>query len=54
MKGDRTMASLFKRLKDFARSPEGKRLTRQVKDEARKPENRRKLKELGRRFGRKH
>src|SRR5215475_7317533 len=47
---DRTMASLFKRAKDFAQSPQGKKLTEEVKEEASKPENRRKLKEFGQRF----
>jgi hypothetical protein len=44
------MASLFKRAKDFAQSPEGKKLTEEVKEQASKPENRRKLKEFGQRF----
>ena len=44
------MASLFKRAKDFAHSPEGKKLTEDVKEQASKPENRRKLKEFGQRF----
>jgi hypothetical protein len=44
------MPSLFKRAKDFAQSPEGKKLTEEVKEQASKPENRRKVKELGRRF----
>jgi hypothetical protein len=47
---DRPMASLFKRAKDFAQSPEGKKLTEEVKEQASKPENRRKLKEFGQRF----
>ena len=47
---DRTMASLFKRAKDFAQSDQGKKLTEEVKEEASKPENRRKLKEFGQRF----
>src|SRR5262245_10636133 len=47
---DRTMASLFKRAKDFAQSDQGKKLTEEVKQEASKPENRRKLKEFGQRF----
>jgi len=47
------MASLFKRAKDFAQSPKGKKLTEEVKDQASKPENRRKLKELGQRFKKK-
>ena len=50
---DRPMASLFKRAKDFAQSPEGKKLTEGVKEEASKPENRRKLKEFGQRFTKK-
>jgi hypothetical protein len=45
-----TMASLFKRAKDLAQSPQGKKLTEEVKEEASKPENRRKLKEFGQRF----
>jgi hypothetical protein len=45
-----TDASLFKRAKDFAQSPQGKQLTEEVKEQASKPENRRKLKELGQRF----
>ena len=44
------MASLFKRAKDFAQSPQGKQLTEEVKEQASKPENRRKLKEFGQRF----
>ena len=44
------MASLFKRAKDFAQSPQGKQLTEGIKEEASKPENRRKLKEFGQRF----
>ena len=47
---DGPMASLFKRAKDFAQSPQGKQLTEEVKEQASKPENRRKLKELGQRF----
>jgi hypothetical protein len=44
------MASLFKRAKGFAQSPQGKKLTGEVKEQASKPENRRKLKEFGQRF----
>jgi hypothetical protein len=44
------VASLFKRAKDFAQSPQGKQLTEEVKEQASKPENRRKLKEFGQRF----
>jgi hypothetical protein len=47
---DRPVASLFKRAKDFAQSPEGKKLTEEVKEQAGKPDNRRKLKEFGQRF----
>jgi hypothetical protein len=47
---DRPVASLFKRAKDFAQSPQGKQLTEEVKEQASKPENRRKLKEFGQRF----
>jgi hypothetical protein len=47
------MASLFKRAKDFAQSPEGKKLTEEVKEQASKPGNRRKLKEFGQRFKKK-
>jgi hypothetical protein len=50
---DRPMASLFKRVKDFTQSPEGKKLTEEVKEQASKPENRRKLKEFGQRFTKK-
>ncbi len=44
------MASLFKRVKDFAQSPKGEQVKEEVKKQAQKPENRRKLKELGQRF----
>jgi hypothetical protein len=44
------MASLFKRVKDFAQSPKGEQVKREVEEQARKPENRRKLKELGQRY----
>src|SRR5215475_14890252 len=47
---DRPMASLFKRAKDFAQSPQGKKLAEEVKEQASKPENRRKVKEFGQRF----
>ena len=40
------MASIFKRVKDFAQSPKGE----QVKEQASKPENRRKLADLGKRY----
>jgi hypothetical protein len=45
-----SMASLTKRIKDFARSPKGQQLIEQVKEQAGKPENRRKLEELRRRY----
>ena len=44
------MASITKRIKDFARSPKGQQLIEQVKEQARKPENRRKLEELRKRY----
>ena len=47
------MASLFKRAKDFAQSPEAKKLTEEIKEQASKPENRRKLKDFGQRFTKK-
>jgi hypothetical protein len=45
-----TMASIFKRAKDFANSPKGKQVQEEIKEQASKPENRRKLKEFGQRF----
>jgi Zn-dependent M32 family carboxypeptidase len=44
------MASLTKRIMDFARSPKGQQLIEQAKEQASKPENRRKLEELRRRY----
>jgi hypothetical protein len=44
------MASITKRIKDFARSPRGQQLIEQAKEQARKPENRRRLEELRRRY----
>jgi hypothetical protein len=44
------LASITKRIKDFARSPRGQQLIEQAKEQARKPENRRKLEELRRRY----
>jgi hypothetical protein len=44
------MASITKRIKDFARSPRGQQLIEQAKEQARKPENRRKVEELRRRY----
>jgi hypothetical protein len=43
------MASITKRIKDFARSPKGQQLIEQAKEQARKPENRRKVEEFLRR-----
>jgi hypothetical protein len=44
------MASITKRIKDFARGPRGQQLIEQAKEQARKPENRRRLEELRRRY----
>jgi hypothetical protein len=44
------MASIFKRVKDFAQSPKGEQLKEQLKGQASKPENRRKLADLGKRY----
>lgn len=44
------MASITKRIKDFARSPRGQQLIEQAKEQANKPENRRRLEELRRRY----
>jgi hypothetical protein len=44
------MASITKRIKDFARSPRGQQLLDQAKEQANKPENRRRLEELRRRY----
>jgi hypothetical protein len=44
------MASITKRIKDFARSPKGQQLIEQAKEQASKPENRRRLEELRRRY----
>ena len=44
------MVSLFKRAKNFAQGPEGKKLTAEAKEQASKPENRRKVKQFGQRF----
>jgi hypothetical protein len=44
------MASIFKRVKDFAQSPEGEQVKQEIKEQASKPENRRKLKEFGQRY----
>ncbi len=44
------MASIAKRIKDFARSSRGQQLIGQAKEQANKPENRRRLEELRRRY----
>ena len=44
------MASIFKRVKDYAQSPKGEQVKQQIKEQASKPENRRKLKEFGQRY----
>jgi flagellar biosynthesis protein FlhB len=44
------MASVFKRVKDFAQSTKGEQVKREIKEQAGKPENRRKLKEFGQRY----
>lgn len=44
------MASIFKRVKDFAQSPKGEQVKQEIKEQTSKPENRRKLKELGQRY----
>jgi len=47
---ERPMASIFKRVKDFAQSPKGEQAKQEIKEQASKPENRRKLKEFGQRY----
>jgi hypothetical protein len=47
-----SMASMFKRVQQFANSPKGKKLERQVKEQASKPENQEKVKGLAKRFKR--
>jgi hypothetical protein len=47
---DGPMASIAKRIKDFARSPRGQQLIEQAKEQASKPENRRRLQELRSRY----
>jgi hypothetical protein len=44
------MASIFRRVKDFAQSPKGDQTKQEIKEQASKPENRRKLKEFGQRY----
>ena len=40
------MASLFKKLSDFAKSPQGRQLVEKAKKAAKDPENQRKLREF--------
>jgi hypothetical protein len=47
------MASLLKKLGDFARSPQGKELIEKGKKAAKDPENQRKLRELRTRLAKK-
>jgi hypothetical protein len=47
---DGPMASLTKRIKKFAQSPQGQQLIERAKVEASKPQNRRKLEQLRRRY----
>lgn len=47
------MASLVRRLTDFARSPRGSELAEKAKQAARDPQNRRRLEDLRRRLARK-
>ncbi len=47
------MASLFKKLSDFARSPQGRELIAKAKKAAQDPENQRKLREFRERRARK-
>ena len=44
------MASIFKRVKDFAQSPRGEQVKEQIKGQTAKPENRRKLADFGKRY----
>ena len=44
------MASIFKRVKDFAQSPRGEQVKEQVKEQVEKPENRRRLADFGKRY----
>jgi hypothetical protein len=44
------MANVTQRIKDFLRSPQGRRLIEQGKRELAKPQNREKLKALAQRF----
>jgi hypothetical protein len=44
------MASIIKRLQQFAASPKGKELQQRLKEQASKPENQRKLQDLQRRL----
>jgi hypothetical protein len=47
---DGPMASLSKRIMQFAQSPQGRQLIERAKVEASKPDNRRKLEQLRRRY----
>jgi hypothetical protein len=47
------MASMIKRLADFARSPQGRQLAERAKQAAQDPQNRRKIEELRQRLSRK-
>lgn len=48
--GGPDMASIFKRVKDYAQSPKGEQVKERIRKEASKPENRRKLTDLGKRY----
>jgi hypothetical protein len=47
------MATLLKKIGDFARSPQGRELAERVKKAAQDPKNQQKLKELSRRLKKK-
>lgn len=47
------MASLVRRLSDFARSPQGRQLAEKAKQAAQDPQNKRRLEELRQRLARK-
>lgn len=47
------MASMMKRLTDFARSPQGRELAAKAKQAAQDPENRKRIEELRKRVARK-
>jgi hypothetical protein len=44
------MASICKRVKDFAQSPRGEQVKEQIKEQAAKPENRHRLADFGTRY----